>query len=65
MSEFKLVRRELLERLALPEQDSRGWTNWNTAQAYEAAKELRAVLAQEAGKVEVLYQAEYLGDGGG
>lgn len=51
MSEFVLVKRELLERAALPKQDARGWANWNTAQAYEAAKELRAVLAQKAGPV--------------
>lgn len=40
-----LVSRELLERLC-PITAADGWKKWNTATAYEAAKELRALLAQ-------------------
>ena len=39
------VPRELLERLAVPEPDAIGCTTWNTATAYRAAKELRALLS--------------------
>ena len=64
MSEFVMVKRELLERVA---SDKIGMSAKKDREA--AAFELRAVLAQEAGKCErqpePIYQVRYLGDGGG
>lgn len=36
---------ELAERMAVPAHNGKGWTTWNAAVAYEAAKELRALLS--------------------
>lgn len=41
-----LIRRELLERLALQRKDD-GWLEMNTATVFEASKELRAILDSE------------------
>lgn len=57
MSEQVMISRELLERLAVPKPDTKGWTTWRSSTAYTAAKELRAALdanpvnAQPAGEV--------------
>lgn len=40
------VERELLERVC-PKRAADGWLEWNTAEAYEASKELRKLLAEQ------------------
>ena len=79
MSEFVMVRRELLERRVKNTdffEDLKGVSMHDINEAKKEdekiTEELRAVLAQEAGHVEEplgmvvpIYQVQYLGDGGG